>query len=86
MKWGTSGEVGVVFEIQAGVQRGAETGAFSDYPELRETTFPPCTFLQLTGVRVKRNFVVGTTDGTPEEEQYVHQGKVLYLDVLPHYR
>ena len=85
VKWGTSADVGVVFEIQAGVQRGAETGAFGDYPEISEITYPPCTFMQVTGVRVKRNFVVGTTDGTPKEEQYVHQGKVLYIDVMPHY-
>ena len=68
---------GLVFEIHQGVDRGAETGVFSDYPELSEVTLPPCCFMEVTGCRVKRNFT--TISG------YHHEGSVLYVDVSPQF-
>ena len=94
VKWATSrtaedvdANLGVVFEFKCGVDRGAEVGVFSDYPELEEVTLPPCTFLEVQGVRVKRNFIVGEVEGAPEgsPDRYTHHGSVLYIDVAPQF-
>ena len=55
-----------------------DTGPFSDYPELVEVTLPPCTFLEVQGCRVKRNFTTA--------EGYHHTGAVLYVDVTPQFQ
>ena len=50
-------------------------------------TLPPCTFLEVQGVRVKRNFIVGEVEGAPEgsPDRYTHHGSVLYIDVAPQF-
>ena len=80
IKWATHDPTlpGVVFEIHQGVDRGADTGVFTDYPELDEVTLPPCTFLEVQGRRVKRNFTTA--------EGYYHEGAVLYVDVTPQFQ
>jgi hypothetical protein len=42
---------------------------------INETTFPAFTYLEVQGVRVKRNFVT--------ERGYAHTGSVLYVDIKP---
>ena len=77
VKWATNDPAvpGLVFQFNQGIDRGANTGPFTDYPELSEVTLPPCTFFEVQGCRIKRSFT--TASG------YQHEGALLYVDLAP---